>query len=329
MQKISFKQLTIFFIALIHISLASAKNQNFDRLVVFGDSYSDNGNVFKLTKGESPNSIRYYKGRYSDGPVWDEYLAQDFQLDPNNPRQFIDFAYGNAKIDEPVTITMYHPKHLYTIPSLSQQITLFQNKYQKFQAGDLVTVFISANDVFDVPHNEITFKKLADEQKTQIKRLIELGATHIIVLNGRDVTYSPLAKIIAEKETSSKKSATINAYTAEFRRLIQIYNLQLAKDLNSFPEVFLYDIFNFDESNINQINKQGIRYIMGGKSYTMTNYQSPCYQNLQGDYQGVAGEVCNNPYDYYFYDRIHTTSYVNYLLAKSVYQKFTETEKSK
>jgi outer membrane lipase/esterase len=61
-----------------------------DQLVVFGDSLSDNGNLFAATGNPPPP---YYMGRFSNGPVWVEYLADRLNVPLN------DFAYGDAQTD--------------------------------------------------------------------------------------------------------------------------------------------------------------------------------------------------------------------------------------
>src|SRR5437588_8056906 len=68
----------------------AANADKYRRLVVFGDSLSDNGNLFALT-GFPP--APYYMGRFSNGPVWVEDLAQylDVPLD--------DYAFGGANTD--------------------------------------------------------------------------------------------------------------------------------------------------------------------------------------------------------------------------------------
>ena len=62
----------------------SMASSNITRIVVFGDSLSDNGNDFLLStrihKVKSdvpivPAPDLYWNGRFSDGPVWVEYLA--------------------------------------------------------------------------------------------------------------------------------------------------------------------------------------------------------------------------------------------------------------
>ena len=47
----------------------------FSGIVVFGDSLSDTGNFF-LASGGAVAGPPYFEGRFSDGPVWVEVLAE-------------------------------------------------------------------------------------------------------------------------------------------------------------------------------------------------------------------------------------------------------------
>lgn len=58
-------------------------------LVIFGDSLSDSGNVYRLSNKTWPISA-YYNGVFSNGPVWDQDIA-DVKLH--------NFAYGSATSD--------------------------------------------------------------------------------------------------------------------------------------------------------------------------------------------------------------------------------------
>ena len=64
----------------------------FGGLYVFGDSLSDNGNLFKLI---GQPGFPYFEGRFSNGPVAAEYLATGLGL--NSPTQFFNFAVGGAQ----------------------------------------------------------------------------------------------------------------------------------------------------------------------------------------------------------------------------------------
>ena len=79
---ISARQITCAGLTLIGVSLANitATAQQavpaFTRIVLFGDSLSDVGNVNNQTFGISPGS-GYWNGRFSNGPVWVENFATD------------------------------------------------------------------------------------------------------------------------------------------------------------------------------------------------------------------------------------------------------------
>jgi len=75
-----------FLVALLSVALyvwsSDAAAQRFERMIVFGDSSSDTGNVQVLSEGKLPPWPAYYEGRWSNGPVWVEYLAGRLRL-PN------------------------------------------------------------------------------------------------------------------------------------------------------------------------------------------------------------------------------------------------------
>jgi cholinesterase len=65
-----------------------ARATSFSALIVYGDSLSDNGNLYSLTG--SPPSPPYYMGRFSNGPVAAEQLATNLGV------PLFDFAVGGA-----------------------------------------------------------------------------------------------------------------------------------------------------------------------------------------------------------------------------------------
>ena len=75
----------------------AASAQSYNRLVVFGDSLSDNGNLLAATQGmapplppsASPNRT-YDTGRFSNGPVAVEHLAAQLGV------PLLDLAWGGA-----------------------------------------------------------------------------------------------------------------------------------------------------------------------------------------------------------------------------------------
>ncbi len=74
-------------VALTLLSNASAQHPRCEYIYVFGDSLSDNGNLFRLT------GASYWMGRFSNGQVCVEQLARTFRATPNKLR---DYALGGA-----------------------------------------------------------------------------------------------------------------------------------------------------------------------------------------------------------------------------------------
>src|SRR5574337_1942593 len=68
-------------------------------VIVFGDSLSDVGNVFVLSGGTIPPSPPYFQGRFSNGPVWVEGLANHLgKTESPSLLGGTDFAFGGARI---------------------------------------------------------------------------------------------------------------------------------------------------------------------------------------------------------------------------------------
>jgi phospholipase/lecithinase/hemolysin len=63
---------------LIGLATAQADSTAFSRLFVFGDSLSDTGNLYAMTGGYPPPP--YWNGRFSNGKLWVEYLADSLQM---------------------------------------------------------------------------------------------------------------------------------------------------------------------------------------------------------------------------------------------------------
>ena len=71
------------------VSLAAAP---YTRIVAFGDSLTDNGNLYALNGGTYPPSPPYFGGRGSNGPVAVEYMSTALGL------PLLDFAvYGATR----------------------------------------------------------------------------------------------------------------------------------------------------------------------------------------------------------------------------------------
>ena len=87
-RKATFFAITVAATLMVMTSIASAGT--FSNVFVYGDSLSDTGNIYAATGGTIPLSPPYYNGRFSNGILADEYLANALHAPLTN------FAWGSA-----------------------------------------------------------------------------------------------------------------------------------------------------------------------------------------------------------------------------------------
>ncbi|KAG0052591.1 hypothetical protein BGZ89_003152 [Linnemannia elongata] len=133
-------------------------NCHFDNLLVFGDSYSDIGNVYKLSNKAWPLKT-YDHGRFSNGPVWSEHVASHKHL------KLKTYAFGGATTDSAFPI----PK--------------------KDLASSLFVVDFQGNDYFFNPAASPT-AVVANIEKG-IEKLVQLGAQNILLVENFDYGTIP------------------------------------------------------------------------------------------------------------------------------------------
>lgn len=127
----------------------------FDNLIVFGDSLSDDGNI----------------GRFTDGAIWVETLADYLDAD------LYDFAYGGA------TTGIDNPAAGLPITGLQWQV----DNYLAPTTDALYTVWAGANDFL----KERSFIKAAKNIGAALENLYDDGARDILVGNLPDIGATP------------------------------------------------------------------------------------------------------------------------------------------
>ena len=122
------------------LSTASAASaQSYGRLVVFGDSLSDNGNLFAVTGGAAP-AAPFVNGRFSTGPVFVELLGFNLgrQTAGSPVTGSINYAYGGSRTDAIATPG----------PGMRTQLQAYTAAGGRFGANDLVSILGGANNIF-------------------------------------------------------------------------------------------------------------------------------------------------------------------------------------
>lgn len=179
-----------------------AASQNYQQLYVFGDSLSDTGNAFKTTQGDSPPSPPYFRGRYSNGPVWAEYLASKLKVSVTPDT---NFAFGGATSGDSQS----------TPPGLLTQVQRFKTTHSSANPNALYIVWAGANDYLGGgTDTAIPIDNIA----TAVKSLAAAGAKNIAVLNLPD-----LGKLPGTRDT--QRSAALTDLTRQ-------HNAGLAESVN-------------------------------------------------------------------------------------------------
>jgi phospholipase/lecithinase/hemolysin len=179
-----------------------------NELYVFGDSLSDVGTVFRATGGTYPPSPTYFQGRYSNGRVWAEYLADRLHL---SSRQTNNFACGGATTgSERNTL----------VPGLLTQVQSFTQTHQQTNPNGLYVLWAGANDYLQgvssatVPVENVT---------GAITSLVGVGAKKILVANLPDLGQLPATRTSAN---SASLSALTQAHNQGLRRSLKLLSQQ-------------------------------------------------------------------------------------------------------
>ncbi len=297
----------------------------FDNIYVFGDSLSDQGNVSLLTSGAIPGSD-YFNGRFSNGPIYVDGLAQGLGLAVSqlaapmlsppfpawSPGGGNNFAYGGARTDS----------HRSGLPlGLDSQVAAFANGAPAADADALYVVFAGANDVQDaigIANDSPTevaaamtdplvafgaVENAAQNVASAIRDLAATGARHFFVPNGPDWALVPA---VIEMESGHAGLAGFG----DFARDVSLaFNDRLAVELNAIglasPAI---DILSFDFSAL-------LREMVDNPAlYGFTNISMSCYDGDDLGFSG-GGSVCTHPDEYLFWDRIHPTAAAHAVLA--------------
>ncbi len=169
--------------------------QTYSRLISFGDSLSDNGNLFTAT-GNPPAP---YNKRFTNDQVWAEYLSGSMQgwfTATSYTSGNLNLAWGGARSDSAANTNG-------PIPGTPSQIGYFQAHGGTFGANDVASLWIGANDIFQGlpiaasnPSTASTYmtgvaSAAATNAVNQTAQLATLGAKTILVMNLPDLGNTP------------------------------------------------------------------------------------------------------------------------------------------
>ncbi len=263
-----------------------------NRFVVFGDSLSDDHNMFNNSNWLLPNRQTWSGGRFANGRVWSEVVADAFDLPMNN------WAMGGA------ATTTY--KSL--VQGLSQQVDSFAGYIKSAKnyqpQNTLFAVWIGANDL----NNGFTVDKMMRYLRSSMEHLVSLGARDILLLNLPDISRAPSFKIKKGRER------------LDMSNKVKEYNRQMAKMVDELRQKYRsrgLEIHFFDAYKLFD------QLLDSPAQYGMTNVSQSCLDLPSGaptlylKTQKLRSE-CYNPKLFAFWDLQHPTEQTHWLLAENI-----------
>ncbi len=183
----------IFFLVALFFSVqASAVPLN--TIVVFGDSLSDNGNLYEYMKRELPLSPPYFNGRFTNGPVWIELLTRMYY--PNDSKaHLLDYAFGGAGVSEEVNDDDDDDDEEVLFTLRREIDSYLLTHHEKADESSLYVVWMGSNNYLAAPSNaDDAVNQTILGIKHDLQRLVKKGAKHIMVVDVVDLGKTPAAK---------------------------------------------------------------------------------------------------------------------------------------
>lgn len=270
----------------------------FSDVVVFGDSLSDTGNLRILTGGAQPPAGQpYFNGRFSNGPVWIDWLATGLGRPAAAVPSFaggLNYAVAGAR-----SSASNSPPGL-----LAQVGGLWAPGHPAADPNALYVVVVGGNDLRDA-RSAFKTNSLADQQGRQaaaaavagnIQAALQLlgsrGAKSVLLANLPDLGATPEANFLGLAAPSTDVSARFNA---------------LVPGLQSFASQALgMNAYLLDMATLSA-NVRNDALFNGGATYGITNVVAPC-----AGFAGSFGASCDVSL---FSDALHPSARAHQLIG--------------
>ncbi|HXW52528.1 MAG TPA: SGNH/GDSL hydrolase family protein [Myxococcota bacterium] len=332
-----------------------------DKLVVFGDSLSDQGNLKKWLRFFP--GVPYFAGRFTNGGVWPDHLGRmtgiaiqnwavggsvtDIFIDPEDQkRPFFErakkrvkeIASGSAALE----IKRYIKKSLTADFLLDPGSTLF-------------ALWIGANDyIYTVENNRdadtfldrpldkrvgsnAVIERVTDNIIKHLKRLHDLGARNFLVGNIPDMGKIPkmLENSSYHKDRNETRNQKLFLLSTKMTDITSRHNTILKKKLDAFMEahpnskLVFFDVFLGFSQASNSINfEDGQSYFDYGLAQDLI-YEA-CYENQSVRINkacfssiGIDDQkaVCEAPDRALFWDGVHPSTFGHCLISSYLHQQ--------
>lgn len=240
-------------------------------LAVIGDSYGDTGNAARGGGRAVLNPLYYFEKRFSDGPVYSDYLAAPFR-DAGKPVEVV--AFGGATVE---TVRTNRSR------DLDQQLWSLRRLGDALGARPLVVALLGVNDIGRAAAAGDT-SGLGDQALRLVRRLTGLakdGYGDIVVMSAPDLSIAP---IYDPRFTDPGFAARAAPLVAEGTEIFNDALRAALADLAGGPQITLVDT-----------NALFADFLAAPETYGLSELELPClFRNasVAASFGQTSGRFC-------------------------------------
>ena len=284
-------------------------------MAIFGDSFSDVGNIHNVSNGTQPGASSY-NGRYSDGKVWEEYLIQFFDLAVTlrpSTEGGLNYAFGGATADNSY-IDAFSTYLNDNVPSVKDQVTAYVDSHKgEVSSKRLHVIYVGYNDIWWYVYRNYTtsdgqdsnftnvYTNVATSVMQQVDTLYQKGARQFLIAN--------IPNMSSWAEASLQPQDVLDSYDI----LVTGHNEVLSRLLSDFEsshgDAIIYEQDNFRAFECLDKNQD----FLG-----INNVKDPCHPTQDAS--------CEPIFSHKFWDYYHPTTHAHQIASTYAIQSIHDKE---
>lgn len=261
---------------------------SYTKVVSFGDSMSDTGNLFDSMVafgGQGLPTAPSSRGRFSNGVVVLEAMSNALNL------PLLNYAFAGARSGTDNLMPVYGMQQG-MLKQIQDCLDNQPSASTPLDANALYVLWTGPDDFYANGNvfNKLTASLIANNINKGLTKLYQRGARHFFVPQMPDLSITPSAH--QHNKTLSNYLDNAKARSAEFAALL---NTTLTAFAKQYPQatVRTFETYTYSQARMVQAAAEG------------NNVTEPCYTP---NFPGVPGPVCANPDKYLFWDANHPTA---------------------